>query len=104
VAFLASILSYAFEEKDKKSFLSLPLLLGVFYYAMPMTVFQQAKDMKLDPAYFAFSMSSVALLFYSWKHTEHKKTIYGIMAIIGLIVGFSFSVKITSLMLILAVL
>jgi lipopolysaccharide export LptBFGC system permease protein LptF len=100
VGFLASILSYAFEEKEKKSLISLPILLAVFYYAMPMTVFQQAKDMKLDPAYFAFSISSLALIFYAWKNIADKKTILQILIVTGLIVGFSFTVKATSLMLI----
>jgi hypothetical protein len=60
-------LSYIFEEKNKKSLLSLPVLLGALYYAMPMTIFQQAKDMKLDPAYFFFCISGLALLFSVWK-------------------------------------
>jgi hypothetical protein len=101
VSFLASILSYAFEGKGMKSLISLPILLAVFYYAMPMTIFQQAKDMKLDPAYFAFSISSIWLLLYSWKHSEDKKVLLSIIAVIGLIVGFSFTVKVTSLMIIL---
>ncbi|GAB0174434.1 MAG: hypothetical protein HHAS10_03130 [Candidatus Altimarinota bacterium] len=101
--FVISILSYAFEDSGKKTIISLPVLLGVFYYAMPMTVFQQAKDMKLDPAYFAFSISTIALLFYVWKGLERKEKI-GIIGVIGILVGFTFTVKFTSLMLILGIL
>ena len=64
---IVSTLSYIFAEKDKKSLLSLPVLFAALYYVMPMTVFQQAKDMKLDPAYFFFCISGLALLFSLWK-------------------------------------
>lgn len=70
---------------------------------MPMTVFQQAKDMKLDPAYLFFSISGIMLLFHSWKHTTPaKKQKYYLLGIIGIIIGFSFTVKFTSIMLIIA--
>lgn len=101
--FAISILSYAFETSWKKAIISLPVLLGVFYYAMPMTVFQQAKDMKLDPAYFAFSISTIALLFYVWKNLERKEKIT-LIGVIGILVWFTFTVKYTSLMLILGML
>ena len=55
---IISVLSYIFEEKGKKSLLALPVLLAAVYYAIPMTVFQQAKDMKLDPALMFFSVSA----------------------------------------------
>ena len=64
---IISTLSYIFEQKGKKSLLSLPILFAAVYYAMPMTVFQQAKDMKLDPAYLFFSISGLILLFSVWK-------------------------------------
>lgn len=64
---LTSILSFIFEKEGKKALISLPILFALVYYAMPMTVFQQAKDMKLDPAYFFFSISGFALLFTLWK-------------------------------------
>jgi hypothetical protein len=37
------------EEKNKiKTILNIPLLLAVIFISMPMVIFQQAKDMKLD--------------------------------------------------------
>jgi hypothetical protein len=98
---IISTLSYAFEEKGKKSLLSLPVLFAAVYYAMPMTVFQQAKDMKLDPAYLFFSISGIMLLFHVWNGFENKKRDYILLAIIGVIIGFTFSVKFTSVMLVL---
>ena len=80
-------LSYIFEEKNKKSLLSLPALLGALYYAMPMTIFQQAKDMKLDPAYLFFAVSGFMLIF-SLRETLVKNTrdTLKIVALAGLIV------------------
>ena len=80
-------LSYIFEEKNKKSLLSLPALLGALYYAMPMTIFQQAKDMKLDPAYLFFAVSGFMLIF-SLRETLVKNTrdALKIVALAGLIV------------------
>lgn len=101
--FLISLLSFAFEDHWKKSIISLPVLLWVFYYAMPMTVFQQAKDMKLDPAYFAFAISTLWLLFYVWKGVERKEKLI-LIGIIWILVWFTFTVKFTSLMLILGAL
>ena len=100
IAIVAS-LSYAFEQKWKKSLLSLPILFAAVYYAMPMTIFQQAKDMKLDPAYLFFSISAIMLLFHAWSHTSKDRNYnYWMLGLIGLIVGFSFTVKFTSTMLI----
>jgi hypothetical protein len=104
VIFIFSVLSYGLESRDKKYLLSLPALLAVFYYAMPMTVFQQSKDMKLDPAYLAFSISTLWLLFYTWKNYIGRRSGYILLGIIGIIVWFTFTIKFTSLMLILWVL
>ncbi len=94
-------LSYIFEEKNKKSLLSLPVLLAAVYYVMPMTVFQQAKDMKLDPALLFFSISAFIWIFSLWKAEYSQKKVFTILFISGLLVGFAFWVKITTLMLIL---
>lgn len=98
---IISTLSFAFEKKWRTLLLSLPVLFATVYYAMPMTVFQQAKDMKLDPAYLFFCISGIMLLFHVWKWDHDTKKDYKILSIIGLIIGFSFSVKLTSVMLIL---
>ena len=103
VVVIVSTLSYIFEEKDKKSLLSLPVLFGALYYIMPMTVFQQAKDMKLDPAYLFFCISGLALLFSLWKgELSHERKNLLTLTLAGVIIGFTFSVKFTSVMLILA--
>lgn len=94
-------LSYIFEEKNRKSLLSLPVLLAAVYYIMPMTVFQQAKDMKLDPALLFFSISAFIWIFSLWREEYTNKKIFTILFISGLLVGFAFWVKITTLMLIL---
>lgn len=100
---IISTLSYAFEKKWSTLIISLPVLFGLIYYAMPMTVFQQAKDMKLDPAYLFFAISGIMLLFHAWddKHAN-KKTQLTLLWIIWVIIGFTFTVKLTSIMLILA--
>lgn len=61
---IISILSLLIEtliptEKRGAAILCLPALLGIVYYIMPMTVFQQAKDMKLDPALMFLSVSAL---------------------------------------------
>ena len=99
---IVSTLSYLFEQKGKKSFLALPLIFATIFYAMPMTVFQQAKDMKLDPAYLFFAISGIMLLFSFWQSRHHdRKENLIIMMIVGVIIGFTFSVKFTSVMFIL---
>lgn len=97
-------LSYIFEEKNKKSFLSLPILLAAVFYVMPMTVFQQAKDMKLDPALMFFSISAFTVLFSLWKKSDTKKRSLTIICLAGILTGFAFWVKVTTLMLLLGAL
>ncbi len=99
---LTSVLSYILERKDKIAILSLPLLLAGIYYFMPMTVFQQAKDMKLDPALMMVSVSSFWLLWYAIKHNTINK--YLLILVVGIIVGLAFSIKFTTLILIVSIL
>lgn len=100
---IISTLSYTFAESGKKSLISLPVLFAAVYYAMPMTVFQQAKDMKLDPAYLFFAISGFMLLFSIWKSQKLDRKNLSILLLVGVIIGFTFSVKFTSLMLIIGV-
>ena len=107
----------------RKQLLSLPIILAGIIYAMPMIVFQQAKDMKLDPALLFFSITGITALWYGWKHEkipykrffsyfshEHHETErpmqtkenYIFLGIIWILLGFAFVVKITTLMTILA--
>lgn len=99
-------LSVLFEQKWKKSLMALPFILAVVYFVMPMTVFQHTKDMKLDPALLFFSVSVFMLFFTTIKDKildTDKKTGYKILIVIGVLLGFVFSVKVTTLMLILAI-
>ena len=102
IVVLTSVLSYILERKDRIMILSLPLLLAGIYYFMPMTVFQQAKDMKLDPALMMVSVSSFWLLWYAIKHNTINK--YLLILVVGIIVGLAFSIKFTTLILIVSIL
>ncbi len=108
-----------------KSFINLPLLAATMFYAMPMVIFQQAKDMKLDPGLFFVSVIGIygmIYLFLRYKEnleatneqdkkalnnedtpleffSHHKNLAY--ILIIGVIVGLAFAIKFTTLMLIL---
>lgn len=46
-------------KTNKKTFLAIPIILATMLYAMPMVIFQQAKDMKLDPWLFFISALSI---------------------------------------------
>lgn len=94
-------LSYIFEDIGKKSLLSLPVLLAAVYYAIPMTVFQQAKDMKLDPALMFFTVSAFIAIFSLWKREYSDKKTWSILFLAGILMGFAFGVKVTTLMLLL---
>lgn len=114
--------------KTNDSFLNLPLLGATMFYAMPMVVFQQAKDMKLDPGLFFISIIGIygilhLLLRYRenleasneqkkdeqskeespLKFFAHHKNLSYIL-ILGMIVGLAFTIKFTTLMLILGLL
>ena len=67
VIVLTCALSLLFEVKNRKYLLSLPIILATVFYAMPMNIFQQAKDMKLDPALLFMSVGAFMALFYAWK-------------------------------------
>ncbi|EKE29793.1 MAG: hypothetical protein ACD_2C00097G0016 [uncultured bacterium (gcode 4)] len=47
----------------KKKFIALPIILATMFYAMPMVIFQQAKDMKLDPGLFFISVIGIYLIY-----------------------------------------
>lgn len=99
---ITSILSIILERKDHKYLISLPLLLAGIYYMMPMTIFQQAKDMKLDPALMMISVSSFGILWYALREKFEKQGFYWLIGLAGIIVGIAFSIKITTLILIIA--
>lgn len=116
------------DEKTSESFINLPLLGATMFYAMPMVIFQQAKDMKLDPGLFfvsAIGVYGMIYLYLRYKESlergdeqnkiglttentpleffsHHKNLAY--ILIIGTIVGLAFAIKVTTLMLILGLL
>lgn len=104
---IISFLSLLLEKKNiskKYSIISLPVILGVIYYLMPMTVFQQAKDMKLDPALMFVSATAFMTLFYAVKNflKNNTKNTLILFFLAGIFLGFAFSIKFTSLILIMA--
>ncbi len=92
--------------KNNETLFDIPLFCTMILMMVPMSVFQLAKDMKLD--YGLLALSSIALfLMYElllWeKHFSHKKSFWP-LALIGFIIGVSFSIKVTSLFLLLWIL
>lgn len=96
------------EKKEKtKSLINIPLLVSTIFVSMPMVIFQQAKDMKLDTGLFFISISAIYIIYYLYakkiqntqkKDASNNNLIYYL--IIWLIAGFAFSIKLTSLILI----
>ena len=136
LALLTTIFSVSyFTSEKRKYFLNLPLLAGTILFAMPMVVFQQAKDIKVDLGlYFISAIAIFAAIYLGLKYLgyssdsqseakdaslaqrfisvikgengmssifESKSGLFYIL-LIGIFAGFAFSIKFTSLMLILA--
>ena len=118
---LVAIFSDLLQSKIKKFFINIPLLLSTIFIAMPMFIFEQAKDMKLDPGLFFVSIASVYLIiklllnshksennnnfknkilsfFGNTKLNIGSKYIY--FFIIWILLWFTFSIKFTSLLLV----
>ena len=96
-------------KSNKKSLINIPLLLSTTFISMPMVIFQQAKDMKLDIGLFFISVVAVYCLYKIIlnRHNEQKKdekTIlwWGLLIVflIWALCWFAFSIKVTSLILI----
>lgn len=104
IVIITSSLSIFLERKERKFIISLPLLLASIYYMMPMTVFQQAKDMKLDPALMMVSVSAFTLLWYVLHEKIEKKWFYYLICLAWIITWIAFSIKITTLILIISIL
>lgn len=123
-------------KTTKKTFINLPFLAAAIFYAMPMVIFQQAKDMKLDPGLFFISVISIYWIIYlflkylwydengieseknnisnvfgkiksvfkseTWDSKLFEKNDYLILLfVVWIITWFAFTIKFTSLMLIL---
>lgn len=111
------------EHNHKKSFINIPLLVWTLFIAMPMIVFQQAKDMKLDPGLFFVSITAVYLLYKYYikldneKYLDKVKEFIGnkilhrwfhidnlvIILVVWILVWFAFTIKFTTLLLISAI-
>ena len=114
---MIAIFSDLLKSKIKKHFINIPLLLATIFISMPMFIFEQAKDMKLDPGLYFVSISAVYLILKLLLNTDKNsfknkflsflgnqnttiwsKYIYYLL--IWIILGFAFSIKFTSLLLI----
>ena len=86
--------------------MNIPMLLSAIFIALPMVVFQQAKDMKLDAWFFAISVAGVYFLSLLCRDiVKEKRTMseakFGFW-IIWLLLGCMFSIKLTWLLTIIA--
>ena len=120
VIVIALIISEIFKNK-KQTFINLPLLASMLFISMPMVVFQQAKDMKLDEWLFFISIIALYMLFEFYNNYTSplasffkdegnnekklsKKAILKLFLVVWILLGFAFSIKFTSLLLISGVL
>ena len=94
------ITSDLLKQEKYKTLINIPLLLSVVFISMPMVVFQQAKDMKLDEWLFFISAIVLYLIikFFNKDFIIKKKNI--LLLVIWILAWFAFSIKITSLLLI----
>ncbi|MCP4524249.1 MAG: hypothetical protein GY828_08585 [Candidatus Gracilibacteria bacterium] len=114
---MIAIFSDLLQSKTKKFFINIPMLLATIFIAMPMFIFEQAKDMKLDPGLYFVSIAAVygvLKLLLQDEEKEYKNKVFSFLGnndftidskyiyyiIIGIIAGFTFSIKFTSLILI----
>ncbi|MFZ2255246.1 MAG: hypothetical protein WAW59_05655 [Patescibacteria group bacterium] len=79
--------------------------MATLYYVMPMTVFHHTKDMKLDPALLFVSISTFMVFFTFIKEVtlKNKNEVFRLLILVGVLLGFAFSIKVTTLMLVLAI-
>lgn len=80
------------------------LLAVIILLMMPMSVFQLAKDMKLDYGLLTISVIALALLYttlYSKDSFSHKKSLWALW-LVWFFIGIAFSIKLTSLLLLLS--
>ncbi|MDD5213557.1 MAG: hypothetical protein PHG82_03990 [Candidatus Gracilibacteria bacterium] len=61
-------------KSTKKTFINIPLLASTIILSMPMVVFQQAKDMKLDPGLLFVTVIAIYMIFYVFlKYIGYKE-------------------------------
>jgi len=123
VVLITSDLLKVTDDTHKKSFINIPMLIWTMFIAMPMIVFQQAKDMKLDAGLFFVSITALYLLFKYYINSDKHKYLEKvkwfindnilhktfdvhnllIIFIIGLLIGFAFTIKFTTVLFICAI-
>lgn len=95
------ISSFFNNSKQKKTFFNIPLLVTAIYISLPMAIFHFAKDMKLDQGLFLISMIALYSLYYLfYKKDKLEKWEVFYFFLVGILLGFTFSIKLTSLLLI----
>lgn len=97
------IFSDIFWNKDKKDnlFLPLPIILSTLFLSLPMSIFHSIKDIKLDQGLFFITTFIVYFLYkYLEKNYKSEKVSFIYIFIIWILAWFSFSIKFTSLFLI----
>ena len=94
-------------RNSKKTFLNIPLLLATTFISMPMIVFQQAKDMKLDPWLFFISIIAFYVLYKVTSNRKEKNDNnevlwwdFILILLVWVLCWFAFSIKFISLILI----
>lgn len=83
--------------------LSFPLIFITLFASLPMIVFQQAKDMKLDSWLLAVLIMSITTLFIGLNEKEKGNRIKFLL-LAGGIAGIAFAIKLTSLLLVIGAL
>jgi hypothetical protein len=66
------VLSELIKEENKKTFINIPMLAATIFISMPMVVFQQAKDMKLDTGLFFVSVIVIYLFYYLYNKPKKE--------------------------------
>jgi Ca2+/Na+ antiporter len=77
LSFIVLILIFSDLLKSKnETFLNIPLLLATIFISMPMIIFQQAKDMKLDPGLFFVSIIILYVVYKIFEKSEVKTKLF----------------------------
>lgn len=106
VAFVVYLWLQILSKTNQKNYFDIPLLMVVVLLSMPMTVFQLAKDMKLDYALLFISVITLVLVYwvlFTQNKFSHRKSL-PVLGLIWFFIGIAFSIKVTSLLLLLWVL
>lgn len=90
---------------NKKSILNIPIMFSTLFLALPMSIFHSIKDLKLDQGLFFITTFIVYFLFILLKKYKENKDFPKIyLFLIWILSWFSFSIKFTSLFLIISIL